>query len=168
MKVKITIILLIVVVPLVCSLVYLRPFRNNDEQEFLQFGEIKISTTGLVRVKNDPAQYRIVPVEKYPAELRGVSLVDCRNQIYVARFFEPAGIGVEGFFDVCCQLKQEKLLVRFIDNSASLERIGSSNYITTCSYIYDSETARLFKCESKNIIKEVRVDVVADRLSGSQ
>src|SRR5690349_16862419 len=79
--------------------------RNNS---VVQFGECTISRTGILSVEGQSAQYLLVSRDKYPAQLKGIAIVDLAEKVYVARFFEPGGTGVQGFFDVCFQIKQKR------------------------------------------------------------
>ena len=100
------------------------PSAQQSDLSSLQFGKLSISKTGVLSINGQSLQYILVPEDKYPAELSGMALVDISAQIYVARFFEPSGIGVEGFFDVCFQVKGKEITTALVQNAGSLERIG--------------------------------------------
>ena len=123
------------------------PSAQQSDLSSLQFGKLSISKTGVLSINGQSLQYILVPEDKYPAELRGMALVDISAQIYVARFFEPSGIGVEGFFDVCFQVKGKEITTALVQNAGSLERIGGVSYAKSCSYIFDSEKQVLLKTD---------------------
>jgi hypothetical protein len=133
---------------LVCIVIggSLLPKKRNSAA--FQFGEFAISETGILSIEGQSAQYMMVPRDKFPAQLRGVAVIDIAEKVYVARFFEPGGVGVEGFFDVCFQLKNGKILASRIENAGSLERINGSTYVKSCSYVFDSEKRVLLKTDS--------------------
>ena len=116
----------------------------------LTFGEFTISRSGLLSLVGKPSQYMIVPQDRFPAELRGLAVVDLRHGVYVARFFEPAGTGVESFFDVCFQIRSGNVFSRTIDNTAGLERIDSAVIARSCTYIFDTEKRSLLRIECEN------------------
>jgi hypothetical protein len=127
------------------------------------FDEFTISGSGILSIPHSSAEYLLVPREKYPwAELTGLAAVDLGEKVYVARFFEPGGIGVEGFFDVCFQLKNGEILAGRIENAGSLERINGSTYVRSCSYVFDREKRMLFKIDSSRA-RQTEVPLV-DRL----
>jgi hypothetical protein len=112
--------------------------KKRDNAAF-QFGEFEISETGILSIAGQSAKYLMVPRDKYPAQLRGIAVIDLDEKVYVARFFEPGGVGVEGFFDVCFQLKNGEIFTSRVENAASLERINGSTYIKSFSYVFDSK-----------------------------
>jgi hypothetical protein len=136
---------LIVSAVLVSLLIDAASSDQKDNSSAIQFGELSISKTGILSISGQSAQYLLVPKDKYPAELRGVALVDLNARIYVARFFEPAGIGVEGFFDVCFEVKRGGVTTALVKNAGSLERIGGATYARSCSYVFDSQKKVLLK-----------------------
>jgi len=130
------------------------PSIKKDGSSNLQFGELFISRTGMLSINGQSAQYLLVPEEKYPAELRGIAVIDLNEKIYVARFVEPGGVGVEGFFDVCFQIKGKEIATALVNNAGSLERIAGVTYARSCSYVFDSEKQVLLKTafsESKSV-----------------
>ena len=121
--------------------------KKRDNSAF-RLGEFAISRTGMLSIEGPSAQYLLVPRDKYPAQLRGLALIDLDEKIYVARFFEPGGIGVEGFFDVCFQRKNGVILTGQIKNAGSLERINGSTYVKSCAYVFDSDKRVVLKTDS--------------------
>jgi hypothetical protein len=132
-------------VVLVSLLIGAAPSAQKGDSSVLLFAELSLSKTGVLAINGQSAQYLLVPKDKYPAELRGLALVDLNARIYVARFFEPSGVGVEGFFDVCFQVKGRDVTTAVVQNAGSLERIGGATYARSCSYVFDSEKKVLLK-----------------------
>jgi hypothetical protein len=127
----------------------LLPAKEHDNTAF-QFGEFKISAQGVLSIRNQSTHYLIVPQDKIPANLVGIAAVNLDEKMYVARFFEPGGIGVEGFFDICFRLKNGQIFTSKIENAASIERIKDATYVKSCSYIFDSEQHVLLKIDCSN------------------
>ena len=113
-----------VVAALVCLLIAAAPFVKKGDSSILQFGELVIAKTGVLSIADQSARYLLVPEEKYPAELRGIAVIDLDARIYVARFFEPSGTGVEGFFDVCFRVKDREIVAALVENAGSLEPVS--------------------------------------------
>lgn len=128
--------------------------RNSG---LIQFSEFAISASGLLSINGQSTQHLMVPRERYPSQLRGLAVIDIDESVYVARFFQPGGVGVEGFFDVCFQVKNGKVRSRTIENAASIERINSATYAKSNSYLFDSERHLLLKVESSNSIKPTEI-----------
>lgn len=148
-------VLLVVSVAMAASLLS----KKQDNAAF-QFGEFKISGDGILSIKGQSVHYLIVSRDKFPANLIGIAVINLDEKVYVARFFESGGIGVEGFFNVCFQLKNGKIFTNQIENAGSLERIKGSTYVKSCSYVFDSEKRVLLKIDSANTkpIEVVLVD----------
>ena len=121
---------------------------KNHQRGMIRFGEVSISHSGTLSLLGQSRQYLIVPRDKYPADLTGLSIINVDKGIYVARFFEPGGVGVEGYFDVCFKVSGGKVFAQVIERGGSLERIGATTYIRSCSYVYDTDKDRLLKLES--------------------
>jgi hypothetical protein len=133
---------------LVCAVIGASCVPKKRSDSAFHFGEFAISRTGLLSIEGQSAQYRLVPRDKYPAELRGIAIIDLAERTYVARFFEPSGIGVEGFFDICFQLRHGRVFSGQIMNAGSLERINGVTYIRSCAYVFDSEKRVLLKVDT--------------------
>ncbi len=138
-------VLFFVAVVFVSFLIGAAPSAQKDDSSAIRFGDLSILKTGVLSINGQSSQYLLVPEDKYPAELRGVALIDLNGGIYVARFFEPGGVGVEGFFDVCFQIKGRDVTTALVQNAGSLERIGGATYARSCSYVFDSEKRVLLK-----------------------
>jgi hypothetical protein len=133
----------------VCVVVSASLLAKKEGNSVYHFDEFTISGSGILSVQHNSAEYLLVPREKYPwAELRGIAAIDLDEKVYLARFFEPGGVGVEGFFDVCFQLKNGELLTGRVENAGSLERINGSTYVRSCSYVFDSDKRMLLKIDS--------------------
>ena len=132
--------------------------KKRDDSVF-QFGEFTVSRTGVLSMEGQSARYLLVPQERYPAQLRGIAVIDLDEKVFVARFFEPGGVGVEGFYDVCFQLRNGGILTSGFKNGGSLERIAGSTYVKCASYIFDSEQRALLRVDSADA-KAARVSLV--------
>ncbi|HEY5915487.1 MAG TPA: hypothetical protein VJA21_33300 [Verrucomicrobiae bacterium] len=130
---------------LVSFLIGAAPSTQKDDSSAIRLGDLSISKTGVLSINGQASRYLLVPEDKYPAELRGIALVDLNAGIYVARFFEPGGVGVEGFFDICFQVKGRHVTTALVKNAGSLERIAGATYARSCSYVFDAEKGVLLK-----------------------
>jgi hypothetical protein len=137
---------------LVLALISIAPSAPKPDASALQFGEVSLSKTGVLSLQGQSARYILVPEDKYPGELRGLALIDLNAHVYVARFFVPGGIGVEGFFDICFQVKDTNITSALVENAGSLERINGTTCVRSCSYVFDSEKGMLFKTDSTEAI----------------
>ena len=83
---------------------------------------IAISGSGLVSILGTTAQYQIAPLNRghYP-QLRAVAAVDLDHEVYLARFFEPGGTGVQSFYDVCFRIQNGRVFSKTIDAAAAIE-----------------------------------------------
>jgi hypothetical protein len=132
--------------------------KKQDDAAF-QFGEFEIFHDGELSIKGQSEHCLLVPRDKFPADLMGIDIIDLDEKVYVARFWEPGGIGVKGFYDVCFQLKNGKAFISQIEDAGSLERdpVDGSTYIKNCSYVFDS--GKLLKIDSAEI-KPIEVKFV--------
>ena len=138
----------------------LAPIKRDNS--VFRFGEFTVSRTGILSIDGQPAQYLLVPQDRYPAQLRGIAVIDLDDKVYTARFFEPGGIGVEGFFDVCFKVRNGVILTSGFKSAGSLERITGSTYVKSISYVFDSEKRVLLRVDSVDT-KPARVSLV-DRM----
>lgn len=109
------------------------------------FDEFVITKTGLLTIKGRTNQFLLIPEERYPGELRSVTVLDFDDHVYVARFGEPGGIGVEGFYDICFQFKDGKILADAFELAGSLERFTDKVYVRSSAYIYDRLDKKVFR-----------------------
>jgi hypothetical protein len=109
------------------------------------FDAFTIAKTGLLTLKDRTNEFLLVPQARYPGELRSVMALDFQDQIYVARFGEPGGIGVEGFYDICFQIKGGKVLTHSFELGGSLERVSDKIFVRSSAYIYDRADKTVFK-----------------------
>lgn len=129
--------------------------RSEKDESAIQLGKIVVSRSGMLSIKGQSVQHQIVPVEKFPAQLHGLSIIDCKTDLYVARFFEPGGIGVEGYFDVCFELRDGVVFLKVVNNAASVERMeDETTHVRSCSYMFDSVKRVLLKLEPSNVRTE--------------
>ena len=105
---------------------------------------IAISGSGLVSILGTTAQYQIAPLNRghYP-QLRAVAAVDLDHEVYLARFFEPGGTGVQSFYDVCFRIQNGRVFSKTIDAAAAIERIGNRVLPRSVAYVFDYPTASL-------------------------
>jgi hypothetical protein len=109
------------------------------------FDAFAITKTGLLTLKGRTNEFLLVPRARYPGELRSVMALDFQDQVYVARFGEPGGVGVEGFYDICFQIKGGKVLTHSFELAGSLERVSDKVFVRSSAYIYDRADKRVFK-----------------------
>lgn len=147
---------------LICLVVGAALLPTKRDKSLFPIGEFTVSRTGLIAIDGQSAQYLLVPRERYPAQLRGIAVIDLDEQIYVARFFEPGGVGAEGFVDVCFQMKNGAILTSGFKKAGSLERIAGSTYVKSVCYTFDAEKRRLLRIGSADT-KPTEV-ILADRL----
>lgn len=109
------------------------------------FDAFAITRTGLLTLKGRTNEFLLVPQARYPGELRSVTALDFQDQVYVARFGEPGGVGVEGFYDICFQIKGGKVLTHSFELGGSLERVSDKVFVRSSAYVYDRADKRVFK-----------------------
>ena len=109
------------------------------------FDAFAITRTGLLRLKGRTNDFLLVPQARYPGELRSVTALDFQDQVYVARFGEPVGVGVEGFYDICFQIKGGKVLTHSFELGGSLESVSNKVFVRSSAYVYDRADKRVFK-----------------------
>ena len=148
----------------VCVAIAASLLPKKEGNSGYHFDEVTISRDGILSIRHSSAEYLLVARENCPwAELTGVAAIDLDEKVYVARFFEPGGVGVEGYFDVCFQLKNGKIHSSRVENAGSLERINGSTYVRSCSYVFDREKRMLLKIDSNGRARQTEVPLV-DRL----
>lgn len=109
------------------------------------FDAFVITKTGLLTLKGRTNEFLLIPQARYPGELCSVMALDFQDQVYVARFGEPGGIGVEGFYDICFQIKGGKVLTHSFELGGSLERVSDKVFVRSSAYVYDRADKRVFK-----------------------
>jgi hypothetical protein len=117
---------------------------TNSRSRF-EFGAFVITKTGLLKIKGQTNEFLLLPEIRYPGELRSVFLLDLQDQIYLARFGEPGGIGVDGFYDICFQIKAGKVLTHGFELGGSLERVSDKMFMRSSSYLYDRASKTVLK-----------------------
>ena len=113
------------------------------------FDAFAITRTGLLTLKGRTNEFLLIPRARYPGELRSVTVLDFQDQVYVARFGEPGGVGVEGFYDVCFQIKGRKVLTHSFELGGSLERslvpVSDDVHVRSLAYVYDRADKKVLK-----------------------
>ena len=103
----------------------------------LEVGDFVISKTGLLQFKSKTNAFRLLPLVKFPGELISITILDHQDQVYVARFVEPGGGGVEGYYDICFRTIDGQVLAGPLELSGSLERVSSNLFLRSSAYVYD-------------------------------
>jgi hypothetical protein len=111
------------------------------------FDTFVITKSGLLTLKGQTNEFLLIPGTRFPGELRSLQALDFQDRIYVARFGEPGGIGVEGFYDICFQIKAGKVLTHSLELGGSLERISDKVLVRSSSYLYDRADKKVLKIQ---------------------
>ena len=122
-----------------------KPSSPAVSRSSFDFDAFAITKTGLLTLKGRTNKFLLVPQARYPGELRSVMTLDFQDQVYVARFGEPGGVGVEGFYDICFQIKGDKVLTHSFELGGSLERVSDRVFVRASAYVYDRADKKVFK-----------------------
>lgn len=102
------------------------------------FENIELHHGGELTLKPGGDRFLLVPEDRWPASPHSLSAIDLEEDVYLARFFEPGGVGVAAYFDVCFKVEDGRIYSSEYMLAGGVERIRDEVFVRSSSYYYDA------------------------------
>lgn len=102
------------------------------------FENIEVHPNGELTLKPGGDRFLLVPKDRWPASLHSLAAIDLEENVYLARFFEPGGVGVAAYFDVCFKVQDGRIYSSEYMLAGGVERIRDEVFVRSSSYYYDA------------------------------